>query len=107
MTFCRRHCRALAAAAATLVLTCTAAISRAEVKTVTERNASDAATAAFKFKNVPSPSKTDAANAGTFAIVDGRRDRNGADVAALNDGKLPADADAPGDNFFFAQRSDG
>src|SRR4051812_17640173 len=90
-----------------LVLCAAAAAARAEVKTVVERNASDAATAAFAFKNVPAPSKTDAATAGTFTLVDGRRDRNGGGIEALNDGKLPAQADAPADNFFFSQRSTG
>ncbi|MBE0536682.1 MAG: DUF1080 domain-containing protein, partial [Phycisphaerae bacterium] len=43
----------------------------------------------------------------TFTVVDGRRDRNGGDVDKLNDGKMPTDADQPGENFFFAAGTGG
>ena len=96
----------LAATAIALVLLVTPA-SRAEVKVVSERNVGDAASAQFKFKGVPPPSKTDAAAAAKFSIVEGRPDRNGGGVEVLNDGRVPAEADQPDANFFFAAGSGG
>jgi hypothetical protein len=61
----------------------------------------------FSFKTAPAPSKTDAAVKGAFSIIDGSRDRNGADLSALNDGRLPSEADQPRANFFFAAGSEG
>lgn len=77
------------------------ATSRAEVKTVWDRNEGPAATAEFRFKNIPSPSRTDVATRARFAIVDGKRDFNGGGLDALNDGSLPADEDEPEASFFF------
>ena len=48
-------------------------LGRVEVKVVWERNVGDAATPQFKFKNVPSPSKTDAATKAKFTIVAGAK----------------------------------
>ena len=81
--------------------------SRAEVKVVIDRNESSAATGEFKFKNVPSPSRTDAATTAHFSIVAGARDPGGGDLDVLNDGRLPREADEPAANFFFRQASDG
>lgn len=81
--------------------------SRAEVRAVSDRNEGGAATGAFKFKNVPSPSRTDAATNATFSIVDGRRDVNGSGTRALHDGRGPRDEDQPGTNFFFAAGTKG
>jgi len=75
------------------------------VKVAVDRN--DATGAAFHFKNVALPSPSDAATRARFTLVDGRRDRNGAGLDVLHDGKLPAGADEPAANFFFAQGSDG
>jgi hypothetical protein len=80
---------------------------RAEVRVAWERNQGDAAAGKFKFKSVPSPSRTDAAGRAKFAIVDGRRDFNGSGTRALHDGRLPADEDQPGANFFFAASTRG
>ena len=80
---------------------------RAEVNVVADHNREGDATPAFKFKNVPSPAKNDAAAKATFTIVDGQRDTNGSDVAALNDGKLPSAEDEPPANFFFRAGSGG
>ena len=77
------------------------------VKVVTEVNAGDDATANFKFKTVPAPSRGDAATRGKWTLVDGERDPNGGMLTKLNDGRLPSGGDQPGDNFFFAQGSDG
>lgn len=81
------------------------AIARAEIKTVFAHN--EDATAAFRFKNVPSPSASDAAAAAVFTIVDGRKDINSGDVDKLHDGKVPTEEDQPSDNFFFNPGSEG
>ena len=52
----------------------------AEIKTLVEMNETQAANAEFKFKSVPAPSATDAANKAKFTILDGRRDDNGGEV---------------------------
>jgi hypothetical protein len=74
---------------------------RGEIKVVTDHNANDSASAAFKFKKVPSPGRKNSAMGKTLTIVDGERDGNGGDVDKLNDGKLPQEGDQPGENFFF------
>jgi hypothetical protein len=81
--------------------------SQAKVASVIEHNQGEQATDAFKFKNVPSPSKSDAAQKAKFEIVDGTKDRNAGNIDALHDGKVPAGADEPADNFFFTQNADG
>ena len=78
-----------------------------EIKVDVARNEGDLATPAFKFKNVPSPAKTNAATKAKFTIVDGQRDQAGAEIDVLNDGKLPGEADEPGSNFFFGQNEKG
>jgi hypothetical protein len=93
--------------AAAVVVLLAPGLAPGEVKVIWERNAGDAATPQFKFKSVPSPSKTDAASTAKLTIVAGRRDPNGAGVEALNDGVLPAEEDQPDANFFFAQGTDG
>ncbi|MBC7770990.1 MAG: DUF1080 domain-containing protein [Pyrinomonadaceae bacterium] len=77
----------------------------ADVKVAAEL--SEKAGPEFKFANVPSPSKYDAATRARFTIVDGRRDGNGSDLGVLHDGKLPKDQDQPGANVFFAGGTDG
>src|SRR6266705_2836984 len=79
----------------------------AEIKTVVEHIDNEHATAAFKFKNIPSPSKNDAATKAKFTIVDGQRDENGGELDKLNDGQVPSEQDQPAENFFFGQRTDG
>jgi len=73
----------------------------ADVKVTVGRNTSLAASGTFQFKNVPSPAKDDAASKAKLSLVLGRRDFNGADLAALTDGLLPATEDQPEANFFF------
>jgi hypothetical protein len=82
-------------------------VSYAESNVVVDAKRGDDATADFQFGNVPSPSKTDAANAARFTITTGRRDSNGGDVDRLNDGRLPSEADEPSANFFFAAGTEG
>jgi hypothetical protein len=81
--------------------------SRAEVKVVSERNASDAATADFKFKDVPPPSKTDRGAKAKLSIVSGKPDLNGGALDRLNDGRFPREEDQPRANFFFAAGTEG
>ena len=73
----------------------------AEVRITVERNTVGAATADFKFKNVPPPARDDAAAGAKLALVDGEADPNGADLSALTDGALPTSDDDPEANFFF------
>ncbi len=68
---------------------------------VTGYNNNDEASPAFAFSKVPPPSKGDAAEKAVFQVITGERDRNGGDTAVLHDGRLPAEADEPGANFFF------
>jgi len=72
-----------------------------DIQVVSERNEGETASAAFKFKNVPLPSKLDAAEKATFTLVDGQRDINGGDLMRLHDGRLPREEDQPSENFFF------
>jgi hypothetical protein len=78
-----------------------------EVNIVIERNTGADATAAFHFKSVLAPSKADAATKAKLELVVGRRDGNGAPLAALTDGLLPTGQDEPATNFFFAAGTDG
>jgi hypothetical protein len=77
------------------------------VNIIVERNIGGEATGAFRFKSVPSPSKTDVASNATLQLIVGRRDANGAQLAALTDGLLPGGQDEPTANFFFAAGTDG
>jgi hypothetical protein len=61
----------------------------------------------FVFKNIPSPTRDDAATHAKLAIVVGRADSNGAPLSVLVDGKLPGGEDEPGANFFFGAGTDG
>ncbi|HJS07970.1 MAG TPA: basic secretory protein-like protein [Pirellulales bacterium] len=92
--------------AALLVLFACAA-APADVKTAVNRNDAAAASGEFKFKDVPSPSRTDAGNKAKLTIIEGQPDPNGGDVERLTDGRLPSDADQPGANFFFAPGTEG
>jgi hypothetical protein len=84
-----------------------AMVSHAEIKTIAESNGNDTATPDFKFKNVPPPSRNDAATTAKFTIVDGRSDPNGGNVETLRDGRVPADEDQPSENFFFGAGTEG
>ena len=61
----------------------------------------------FKLDQVPPPALDDAATGALFKVIGGMADPNaGSGLAVLHDGKVPANADAPGDNFFFAPRTE-
>ena len=79
----------------------------ASVSVTAERNDTQYAEATFQFKTVRPPLRGDAAAQATFTLVDGVRDRNGGELAALHDGRAPTEEDQPGDNFFFAAGTDG
>jgi hypothetical protein len=81
--------------------------SRAEIRTVAEHNNNPEASAGFKFRNVPLPSKNDAATKAQFTIVQGEMDANGGDVARLHDGRVPTGEDQPSENFFFNAGTEG
>jgi Peptidase of plants and bacteria len=89
----------------TLLASGTAAFS--EVKTIVEHNDNEQAAPGFKFKNVPRPARRDAARHANISIIDGERDPAGGDLSKLNDGRVPTDADEPGENFFFNVNTDG
>jgi hypothetical protein len=61
----------------------------------------------FSFKTVARPARTDAGSNAVFTLVDGRSDPNGGDLKVLHDGLVPAEEDAPRDNFFFRAGTDG
>lgn len=84
---------------------CFCATLSAEVTVKFERN--EAGDRRFQFKEIPRPSRADAASTGTFSIVEGQPDPNGAPVSALGDGRLPTQEDEPGRNFFFNAGSQG
>ena len=74
---------------------------------VFDHNPGNLASRDFKFKNVASPSKDDAASRAKLTLIDGDLDGGSAELAALTDGRLPADEDEPGANVFFRAGSSG
>lgn len=79
----------------------------AEVKVTVEHNSGEAATADFKFRNIPPPAKDDVAAVAKLALVLGVKDGNSADLSALTDGYLPSSEDEPAANFFFNAGTSG
>jgi len=94
-----KYLNLVTAAASALLIS--AAISFADVKVVVDQNDGEHASAAFKFKTVPAPSKTDAATKAIFSLADGEQDANGGGLEKLHDGAVPAQEDQPEENFFF------
>lgn len=78
-----------------------------DVKVTFERNPNSAATSEFKFKNIASPAKDDAATNAKLTLIDGDLDQGSAPLAALVDGRLPRDEDEPGSNVYFHAGSSG
>jgi hypothetical protein len=72
-----------------------------------EHNSNSAANREFKFKNIASPSKEDAASRAKLTLIDGELDGGSAELAALTDGRLPPDEDEPGSNVYFRAGSSG
>ena len=80
---------------------------QSQTRVTIAHNDNKSANPEFKFANVPSPSRDDAATHARVLIVDGEADGNGADVTALTDGLLPTSGDQPRRNFFVAAGSGG
>jgi len=76
-------------------------LAHAQVKATIDHNPNATATSAFKFKNVPSPAKDDAAAKAKLLLIEGQADGNGAELSALTDGVLPTEEDQPAANFFW------
>lgn len=74
---------------------------------VFDHNPNGVANREFKFKSVPSPSKSDAAASAKLTLIDGQIDGGSAELHALVDGRLPTDEDDPGANLFFSAGSSG
>ena len=72
-----------------------------------DQNTNDVANLSFKFKNIASPVKDDAASNAKLTLIDGELDQGGADLSALIDGRLPRDEDEPAANTFFRAGSSG
>lgn len=72
-----------------------------------DHNPNDVATREFKFKNIASPAKDDAATTAKLTLIDGDLDQGAAELSALTDGRLPSDEDEPGANVFFRAGSSG
>ena len=86
---------------ATAIASTAALTIHAQVKVTFDHNPNSKASSAFKFKNVPSPAKDDAAARAKLMLVEGEADGNGADLTALTDGVLPTEEDQPAANFFW------
>ena len=89
------------------MLAVTASLASAQPTVTIAHNDNKSATPEFKFANVPSPSRDDAAAHARVIMVDGEADGNGGDVSALTDGVLPASGDQPRRNFFVTAGSGG
>src|ERR1044072_7111158 len=76
-------------------------------KVTFDRNSNSASSREFKFKNIASPVKDDAASNAKLTLIDGDLDQGSAELAALVDGRLPHDGDEPVSNVFFRAGSSG
>ena len=74
---------------------------------VFDHNPNSVANREFKFKNIPSPAKDDAAANAKLTLIDGDLDAGAAGLSALVDGRLPSDEDEPAANVFFRAGSSG
>ena len=97
----------LAATICACAFSVSAADSAAGIKVTINHNDEDEASARFEFPDVPAPQANDAASGLKFEVATGDRDSFGGGLAKLTDGKLPSEADEPGENFFFAAGSYG
>lgn len=72
-----------------------------------EHNSNAVANREFKFRNIASPSKADAATNAKLTLIDGDLDGSSGSLATLVDGRVPQDDDEPGGNVFFRAGSTG
>ena len=92
---------------ATIALIALTPTAHAQIRVSVDHNTGVAATKEFKFKNVPSPTKDDAAAKAAVTLLVGESDPASGDLSVLTDGLLPAKEDEPKSNFFFASGSGG
>src|SRR5690242_3808922 len=83
------------------------ALSLVDARVMFEHNPSSVANREFKFRNIASPSKDDAATNAKLTLIDGDLDQGSGSLATLVDGRVPADEDEPGGNVFFRAGSTG
>jgi hypothetical protein len=76
-------------------------------KVEVEHNPNRTASRNFKFNNIPSPKKDDAAAKAILTLIDGPVDGGSAELGALVDGLLPTNEDDPGANVYFRAGSMG
>ena len=76
----------------------------AEIKTTAEQQIFGSG---FTFKDIQAPATNDFGTKATWKIISGKIDQNSGGIAALHDGKVPSNDDAPRENFFFAAGSNG
>lgn len=82
-------------------------MAQAQTRIEIEHLPAEQAARQFRFHHIPPPARNDAAASAKLEIVSGRLDPNSGGLSCLNDGRLPADEDVPGANFFFAQGTQG
>jgi len=78
-----------------------------DVKVTFDHNPNSTANRDFKFKNIASPVKDDAAANAKLTLIDSELDQGSAPLSALVDGRLPQDEDEPGANVYFRAGSSG
>src|ERR1044072_3455978 len=78
-----------------------------DARVIFERNPNSTASREFKFKNIASPVKEDAAANAKLKLIDGDLDPGSAELAALAAGPFPQDDDEPGSNVYFRAGSSG
>lgn len=78
-----------------------------DVNVTFDHNSNSTANREFKFKNIASPVKDDAAAKAKLTLIDGDLDQGSAALSALVDGRLPQDEDEPGSNVYFRAGSSG
>ncbi len=78
-----------------------------DARVVFEHNPNSVANREFKFRNIASPSKDDAATSAKLILIDGDLDQGSGPLATLVDGRVPQDEDEPGGNVFFRAGSTG
>jgi hypothetical protein len=78
-----------------------------DARVVFDHNPNNVATREFKFRNIASPAKDDAATNAKLTLIDGDLDQGSGTLATLVDGRVPEDEDEPGGNVFFRAGSTG
>ena len=90
-----------------LILLLLTGLMLSDAKVTFDHNSNDVASRQFKFKNIASPVKDDAAANATLTLIDGELDRGSAELSALTDGQLPRDEDEPAANVYFRAGGSG